>query len=187
MTAHQTRDYSLAPEGWRERFLAALSEVPVIQHACEAAGIERTTVWRLRKADADFEAQVQDAMEAGLDRAEHEAFRRAVSGYEEPVIDKGRLAYRYERYVEEGAEKFRPLLDAQGQPVPLTVRKHSDMLMTLILRGRRKQLYAERIEQTGAGGGPVIIDSAKRASRLAALVGSAQARRDAEGAVGDLV
>jgi hypothetical protein len=138
---------------WKPAFLAALRELPVIKHACVAVGIDRTTAWRTRKSDEAFAEAWDAAMEEGIDRAEAEAFRRAVVGFEEPVIDRGRLAYRYERYEdEEGAEHYRLLLDEHGQPIPLTVRKHSDMLLGLVLKGRRKSVYAERKELTGADG-----------------------------------
>jgi hypothetical protein len=32
---------------------------------------------------------------------------------------------------------------------------YSDSLLALLLKGRRKKVFAERIEQTGADGGPV--------------------------------
>jgi hypothetical protein len=138
---------------WKPAFLAALRELPVIKHACVAVGIDRTTAWRTRKSDEAFAEAWDAAMEEGVDRAEAEAFRRAVVGFEEPVIDRGRLAYRYERYLdEEGAEHYRLLLDEHGQPIPLTVRKHSDVLLGLVLKGRRKSVYAERKELTGADG-----------------------------------
>jgi hypothetical protein len=138
---------------WKPAFLAALRELPVIKHACEATGVDRTTAWRARQKNEAFAEAWDAAMEDGIDRAEQEAFRRAVVGFDEPVIDKGRLAYRYERYVdEEGAEHYRLLLDDQGQPIPLTVRKHSDALLGLVLKGRRKSVYAERKELTGADG-----------------------------------
>lgn len=141
---------------WHDAFLAALREVPVITRACDAVRINRSTAWRAREADPEFAEAWDDAMEAGVDKAEQEAFRRAVEGYEEPVVDKGRLAYRYERYVgEDGEEKYRTLLDDNGQPIPLTVRKHSDALLALLLKGRRKKVYADRTELTGADGGPV--------------------------------
>ncbi len=175
------------PHAWREPFLAALSEVPVILYACRAANVERSTVWRVRKADDEFNAAVEEAMEAGIDKAEQEAFRRSVSGYEEPVIDKGRLAYRYERYTDgEGKEHYRPLLDDNGQPVPLTVRKHSDALMSLILKGRRKKVYADRTELTGADGGPMQMDEATRSARVAQLLALAAQRKEAEDEFGDL-
>lgn len=145
---------SSKPFDWKPAYLAALRQVPVIKHACEAAGIDRTTAWRAREADEAFAEAEREAMEEGIDRAEAEAFRRGVVGFEEPVIDKGRLAYRYERYVDEetGEEKYRLLLDEHGQPIPLTVRKHSDALLGLVLKGRRKKVYAERKELTGADG-----------------------------------
>lgn len=138
---------------WKPAFLAALRELPVIKHACVAVGIDRTTAWRTRKSDEAFAEAWDAAMEEGIDRAEAEAFRRAVVGFEEPVIDRGRLAYRYERYLDDdGAEHYRLLLDEHGQPIPLTVRKHSDALLGLVLKGRRKSVYAERKELTGADG-----------------------------------
>lgn len=147
MTYHQK------PYDWKALFLLALAEVPVISHACKAAGVNRVTAWRAREADEAFAKAWDEAMEEGVDRAEQEAFRRAVVGYEEPVIHHGRLSYLYERYVDEdGKEQYRPVLDANGQPVPLTVRKHSDALLALILKGRRKRVYADRTELTGADG-----------------------------------
>ena len=138
---------------WKPAFLAALRELPVIAHACKAVDIERSTAYRAREADEGFAKAWDEAQEDGIDRAEQEAFRRGVVGFEEPVIDKGRLAYRYERYLDDdGAEHYRLQLDDQGQPVPLTVRKHSDALLGLVLKGRRKSVYAERKELTGADG-----------------------------------
>ena len=138
---------------WKPAFLAALRELPVIAHACKAVDIERSTAYRAREADEGFAKAWDEAQEDGIDRAEQEAFRRGVVGFEEPVIDKGRLAYRYERYLDDdGAEHYRLLLDAHGQPIPLTVRKHSDALLGLVLKGRRKSVYAERKELTGADG-----------------------------------
>lgn len=144
------------PFPWREPFLAALRHMPVISHGCEAVGIDRSTVYRARQADEAFAKEMDDALEAGVDRAEQAAFKRGVDGFEEPVIDKGRLCYAHERYLDDdGQEQWRMRLDANGQPIPLTVRKHSDPLLALVLKGRRKQVYAERTEITGADGGPL--------------------------------
>lgn len=169
------------PIDWKPAFLAALSEVPVVQHGCDAAGVDRARVYRAREADKEFAEAWEQAMEAGVDRAEREAMRRAVIGFEEPVIDKGQLAYRVERHVgEDGAVTYRPVLDANGQPIPLTVRKHSDALLALVLKGRRKAIYSERIEQTGANGAPLVpADEGARALRAAALLALAERRRQA--------
>ena len=167
---------------WKPAFLAALRELPVIAHACKAVDIERSTAYRAREADEGFAKAWDEAQEDGIDRAEQEAFRRGVVGFEEPVIDKGRLAYRYERYLDDdGAEHYRLQLDDHGQPIPLTVRKHSDALLGLVLKGRRKKIYADRTELTGPEGGPVQqIDETAKAARLAQLMALAQQRKDFE-------
>ena len=176
------------PFDWKPAFLEALRNAPVIRHACEAVGISRVTAWRARQADEEFAQAWDEALEDGIDRAEHEAFKRGVVGFEEPVIDKGRLAYRYERYEdEEGQEQYRLMLDANGQPMPLTVKKHSDALLALFLKGRRKKVYAARTEITGAEGGPVQqVDETAKAARVAQLMAMAQARKAEHDKFGDL-
>ena len=176
------------PFDWQPAFLSALRNMPIIRHACDAVGINRSTAWRAREADEEFAKAWDDALADGIDRAEQAAMQRAVDGFEEPVIDKGRLAYRYERYtiqhehaetgetVEE--EKWRMALDANGQPIPLTVRKHSDALLSLILKGRRKEVYADRTELAGVEGQPLAVDSSTRAARVAQLLALAQQRKD---------
>lgn len=176
------------PFDWKPVFFEALRNVPVVRHACEVAGIGRTTAYEARERDESFAKAWDDAMEEGIDRAEQEAFKRAVVGFEEPVIDKGRLAYRYERYVDsDGNEAYRPVLDEHGQPIPLTVRKHSDALLALYLKGRRKKVFAERTEVTGADGGPVAqVDETAKAARIAQLMALAQERRARMDEFGDL-
>lgn len=189
------------PYPWREAYLAALREYPVLQHACDVVDIDRTTAWRARQDDEDFAKAEKEAMEAGIDRAEKEAMRRGIFGYEEPVVYQGQLTpvwardehgelileeYETDRFNKETGEPIigkRPVQakDANGNPQWLTVRKHSDALLALVLKGRRKSVYAERTEITGADGGPVETkDETTRAARLAALLALAQARKDAE-------
>lgn len=114
---------------WKPAFLAALRQYPVIKHACDAAGIDRSSAWRAKQADPEFSVAWDDALEEGVDRAEREAFRRAIEGVEEPVYQGGQLV---------------------GTRV-----SYSDSLLSLVLKGRRKKVYAERTELTGADGGPV--------------------------------
>lgn len=146
---------------WKLAFLAALRELPVVAHACKAVGIERSTAYRARETDQAFAQAWDDAMEEGIDRAEQEAFRRAVAGYEKPVWYKGELV---------GTETV-----------------HSDALLALILKGRRKKVYAERTELTGADGGPVAqVDDTAKAARVAQLLALAQRRKAEQDDFGDL-
>lgn len=117
------------PFPWREPFLDALREWPIVQAACDVVGVQRCTAYRARVADKAFAEAWDDAMEAGIDKAEREAFRRAVEGTEKGVWHMGSLV---------GTE-----------------RVYSDTLLALVLKGRRKKVYADRTELTGADGGPV--------------------------------
>jgi hypothetical protein len=173
---------------WREPFLAALREVPVLRHACDVTGVERSTVQKARKADAAFDQAIEDAMETGVDRAEQEAFRRAVVGFEEPVLHQGQLTPRFtvlrddegDPVLDEltGEPKLVAQRDEHGNLVPLTVRKHSDALLALVLKGRRKKVYADRTELTGADGEPLAIDETARAARMASLLKAAAERKE---------
>ena len=165
---------------WHDAFMAALREYPVFSHACEAVGVNYSTVWRHREKNPEFEAQCREAMEVGIDKAEKEAFRRGVHGWHEPVIDKGRLAWAYQRNVDaDGVESYSPVLDDNGQPVPLTIKKHSDSLLQFVLKGRRRSTYGDKTELTGANGGPVtVLDETQKAARVAALLELAKTRKD---------
>jgi hypothetical protein len=114
---------------WVDAFLAALAEHGVINRACEAVGIDRQTVWIRRQKNPDFAAQCELAIEMSADKLEQEARRRALEGVEEPVYQGGQLVG--------------------------TRLVYSDSLLALMLKGRRKKVFADRTEVTGANGGPV--------------------------------
>lgn len=114
---------------WTDAFLAALSECGILTDAAAAAGVDRSTVWRRRQDDAEFSKAVDEAIDMAADKLEAEARRRAVEGVEEPVYQGGQLVG--------------------------TKTVYSDSLLALLLKGRRKRVFAERVEQTGADGGPV--------------------------------
>jgi hypothetical protein len=185
---------------WHDAFLAALRDMPVVQHACDAVGIQRSTAYRARQANEEFAKAWDDAMEAGVDRAEREAFRRGVVGFEEPVVHQGNLTPIYERdelglvvMVERrrmvaGTEVVdhvpKQAKDAEGRPMWLTVRKHSDAMLGLVLKARRKAYSTERTELTSPDGSMSPVDETNRAARAAQLIAVAQARKEAEGATG---
>lgn len=68
-------------------------------------------------------------MESSADLLEQAARRRAIDGWEEPVYQGGQLI---------GSKTV-----------------YSDSLLALLLKGRRKSVFADRTELTGANGGPV--------------------------------
>lgn len=159
--------------------------MPVVAAACTAVGIYRGRAYEARAADKEFAKAWDDAMEDGVDAAEAEAFRRAVQGFEEPVVYQGVMALRYQhdaqgRLVLDENNRPVPLTGPDGQPVPLTIRKHSDALLALVLKGRRKKVYADRTELTGADGGPMLTDETTRMARLSQLLAAAKLRKDLE-------
>ena len=114
---------------WTDAYLAALAEHGLVGRAAKDAGVDRSQVWRRRQDDPEFDAAVKDAIEHAADKLETEARRRAIDGTEEPVY--------------------------QGGVLVGTKRVFSDSLLALLLKGRRKGVFAERTELTGANGGPV--------------------------------
>jgi hypothetical protein len=114
---------------WTDAFLAHLAETGILSDAAAAAGVDRSNVWRRRQEDAEFAQAVEQALDMAADKLEAEARRRALEGVEEPVYQGGQLVG--------------------------TRTVYSDSLLALLLKGRRKKVFAERIEQTGADGGPV--------------------------------
>ena len=114
---------------WTDAFLAHLAECGILTDAAAAAGVDRSTVFRRRQADKEFAQAVDEAIDMAADKLEREARRRAIEGTEEPVYQGGLLVG--------------------------TKTVYSDSLLALLLKGRRKKVFAERIEQTGADGGPV--------------------------------
>ena len=170
---------------WVGPFLEALKACGIHAQAARRVGVSYSAVMALKANNADFAHACDEALEEAVDRAEAEAWRRGVEGFEEPVVYQGQLTLQYQRdergriVLDEAGHPI-PLTDANGNVVPLTVRKFSDPLLALVLKGRRKKVFAERTEITGADGGAVNIDDTARAARVAALMALAKQRKDNE-------
>lgn len=145
---------------WTLPFLDALKATGIVARACRVVGVSYGTVYALRRSDGDFAAAWDDALEESYDTLEAEARRRAVDGWEEPIVHQGQFTPVWER-----GEDGQVLLNEQGNPIQalnddgtpriVTVRKHSDQLLQFLLKGYRKKFGTERTELTGADGGPV--------------------------------
>lgn len=58
--------------------MSALREMPVVSHACRAAGISRSTAYAYRKrSHQQFRKAWDDALEEGIDRLEEKAWSEA--------------------------------------------------------------------------------------------------------------
>lgn len=185
-------------QAWISPFLEQLTATGNVSLSASSAGTTTSAVYALKRRDADFAAAWDQALEDAADTLEAEARRRAVQGVQEPVVYQGQLTPVWARHADgsvvmedyeatdkEGnvTEHRRPVqqLDEHGRPVWLTVTKYSDSLLALLLKGRRKQVFAERTELTGADGGEVkVVDSTARAARIAHLMALASKRKAGE-------
>ena len=116
-------------------FLAVFRISGIVTLSCERSGVGRSTVYAWLEKDQNFAAQFTDAAEEAADRAEAEAWRRAVDGFDRPLI--GRVSK-----------------DRDG--IVAFEREYSDRLLERVLEARRPSLdNRRRVELTGANGGPV--------------------------------
>lgn len=168
-------------DAWVQPFLQNLAKCGIVSRAADAACTTTLRVKARYAKDADFAAAYDDALERAIDGAEAEAWRRGVHGYSEPLTYQGQITYVQEQFTdpETGLPGYRRKLDADGNPIPVTIQKFSDPMLTLVLKGRRKKVFADRTEITGADGGAVQMDNGKRAERMAALMALAEQRRKA--------
>jgi AcrR family transcriptional regulator len=179
---------------WVAPFLEELTASCNVSASARAVGVSSTAVYALRKKDADFACAWDQAVEDASDELEQEARKRALRGVQEPIVYQGQLTPIWERdalgeplmrSVKDpvtGESAMRPVqkLDPDGNPMWLTITKHSDALLALLLKGRRKRVFADRTELTGADGGPVAMNDVDRAARIAALMELAKQRKQAE-------
>ena len=107
-------------------FLREFAMCGIILHAAQAAGVKRQTVQDWRRNDPAFVDLMTNAHEDAMDLLEEEARRRGYDGVLEPVYQGGK---------EVG-----------------TIRRYSDHLLMMFLKGKRRGDFSERVEQTGAGG-----------------------------------
>jgi hypothetical protein len=120
---------------WLPAFLSALRETGVVRDACEAARVDRTVPYALRKADPVFASAWDEALQDAADLLEREAVRRARVGIREPVIYQGRLQGVYINDAGETVSESTP----GARLIPLTVTRYSDVLLMFLLKKIRPE------------------------------------------------
>jgi hypothetical protein len=112
------RTGEITPDQW-EIFLDTFAECGHVGKSAKAARIAPTRVMQERRQNPQFEAQYQVAYEMGNTILEDEAVRRGVHGWMEPVFYRGvRVA---------------------------NVRKYSDQMLALLLKGRLRKIYGDQL------------------------------------------
>lgn len=155
----------------KARFLEVLADTCSPKQASAAVGIVRSTAFYHRRNDMEFAAAWDRAIEEALDAVLEESYRRAVVGVDEPVIHQGRLAVQ---------------VDAEtGEERPLTVRKHSDRLLEVLMRWRYGDQLADRlrvkVEDTGLSAEALLAMPSEERRALTELLAKYKSnRRDEE-------
>lgn len=160
---------SFTPER-REVFFQVLEDTCSPKQAAAAAGISRNTAFYHKANDHEFRSRWDKAVEVALDALMDEAYRRAALGYEEPVIHQGRVA---------------TVADPEtGEERPLTVRKHSDRLLEVLLKFRYGDQMADRlkvkVEDTGLDADALLRMPSEERKALTELLAKYKSNRREE-------
>ncbi len=101
--------------------------------AADAAEIGRSTPHKWGERDSKFRDDMREAIDRATEVLEQEAIRRAFRGVKEPVYQGGQLV---------------------GY-----IRKYSDTVLIFLLKGRKPEVYKDRMhsEHTGANGKPIEV------------------------------
>jgi hypothetical protein len=140
------------------------------KQAAAAAGISRNTAFYHKANDHEFRSRWDKAVEVALDALLDEAYRRAALGYDEPVIHQGRVA---------------TVADPEtGEERPLTVRKHSDRLLEVLLKFRYGDQMADRlkvkVEDTGLDADALLRMPSEERKALTELLAKYKSNRREE-------
>jgi hypothetical protein len=114
-----------------EKFCQVLRSGKSVSSAAESIGIARRTAFEWKASDPEFHKAWTDALEAGTDKMEQEAYRRAVDGY-----------------------VGRPFQTKEGDLIEMI--EYSDTLMSLMLKGRRPDVYGDKTKIAGHDGGALF-------------------------------
>lgn len=134
-------------------FCAALTDTCNVGRACKAVDIARQTAYRWREEMPAFAEAWDKAMKVGLSALEDEAHRRAFEGVDEPIVHQG------------------VVMD--------TKKAYSDTLAIFLLKAHAPEKYREnsKVDLTSSDGSMATTDATQRATRAAALLKLAQARK----------
>lgn len=117
-----------------------LAESGNIRLSCEAAGIERSTAYDLRKSDAVFAAEWESALDEASDLLEQEARRRAHDGVRRLKFDRG-LPIMVPVVGADGLV----VKDKDGKPelTPYVEHEYSDTLLIFLLKATNPEKYRD--------------------------------------------
>lgn len=135
------------------RYLDMLAQTGNFSAAAASIDITTSTANAWRKDDGFkltlegeeyiFGDLCDEAMRIFADAVEAEVVRRAVEGYDEPIVYKGMI--------------MSELDEDSGKYKPITVKKYSDRLLEVLLKGQKPKYNGESQVQINAGEGSGVL------------------------------
>ena len=154
----------------QELFLQILEDTASPKQAAQVCGISRRLAFEYKQNDLEFRRRWEQAIEVAMDALLDEAYRRACIGVDEPVIYQGQLAMTKDA--------------ATGEDRPLTVRKHSDRLLEVMLKFRYGDQLADRlrvkVEDTGLDADALLRMPSEERKALTELLAKYKSNRREE-------
>jgi len=135
-------------------FLRAYAKRGIVRDGTIAAGISWGQYHRWRETDEGFNTGCKAAEAMAEDFLESEAHRRAVEGFDRPVIYQGEITDTYTDY--------------------------SDTLMAMLLKGYKKDKYKDRKEHSTPPGQPLKLEAETKDSVVSSILGMITNKPDPE-------
>lgn len=152
----------------QELFLQILEDTASPKQAAQVCGISRRLAFEYKQKDLEFRRRWEQSIEVAMDALLDEAYRRACIGVEEPVIYQGQMSMT--RDAETGEER------------PLTMRKHSDRLLEVMLKFRYGDQLADRlrvkVEDTGLSAEALLQMPSGERAQLVSLLSKYNANKE---------
>jgi hypothetical protein len=165
------------PKRSHERMLIvlnSLTEVPILAHTAETAGIHPKTIkyWmdRSEAGDDGYDIEWQDvtwrfhelrklAIDEAHQKLDDEMLQRALVGYDKVLTHRGRVVYKIDQDLVglgfQGPDAY--LRDENGNPVPKTVHKVDMKAMRFILEWYRPDTWGKHPKRDAPRGGGVLV------------------------------
>lgn len=118
---------------WKPRLIELVAAGSTITDAAKEVGIHRNYVYEAAKKDEEFAEAIRKAYADSADHLEAEARRRAIRGVVRKKFDKG-------------VPIIDPATGAQYEE-----REYSDTLLIFLLKGRRPDVFGERVKHEHTG------------------------------------
>lgn len=155
---------------WQQPFLRALSVLPDVSSACRLARIGRPRAYQVRREDPEFAGAWDEALEMAHDFVHRQLHTWVTTGV--PVRSVRTVTKRK-------TDRDGNVIDTTTETVETVGAERSAQLMQFWMKAWKPERYRDRVELTGAEGGPIRIETVDELdAKIAALAAEIEAGAD---------